>query len=58
MSAPACSQLLASARQSAIKVAGGATVLGFDCEWSVRVSEARPVATIQLSAMDGDAVVF
>ena len=33
-------------------------MLGFDCEWSVWVSGVRPVATIQLSAIDGDAVVF
>lgn len=33
-------------------------MLGFDCEWSVWVSGARPVATIQLSAMDGYTVVF
>ena len=58
MSALACSQLLTRARRSASKVAGGATVLGFDCEWSVWVSGVRPVATIQLSAIDGDAVVF
>lgn len=58
VSALACSEILARARRLASKVAGGATVLGFDCEWSVRVSRARPVATIQLSATEGDTVVF
>lgn len=58
LSAFACSQLLSRARESARTVAGGATVLGFDCEWSVWVSGARPVATIQLSTLDGCTVVF
>lgn len=58
MSALACTQFLTRARASTPGVAGGVAVLGFDCEWSIRVTGARPVATIQLSAMGGHSVVF
>lgn len=52
LSALACAQLLLRARESE------PAVLGFDCEWSVRASGPRPVATVQMSALDGFTVIF
>lgn len=53
VSARACSELLRRARAS------GLAVLGFDIEWSARVTgPRRPPATLQLSAPDGYTVVF
>lgn len=51
-SAHACTQLLKRARESE------PAMLGFDCEWSVRASGPRPVATVQMSALDGYTVIF
>lgn len=53
VSSRACSELLRRARAS------GLAVLGFDIEWSARVTgPRRPPATLQLSAPDGYTVVF
>lgn len=52
LSALACTQLLMRARE------WEPAVLGFDCEWSVRASGPRPVATVQMSALDGFMVIF
>lgn len=58
LSALACSQLVSRANISSATIPGGNPVVGFDCERSVRVSGAQPVAIIQVSVADGYTVVY